>query len=283
MTKPKQSETELTSASRRKAVKQIVSGISALAAYNMLPVRWEKPIIEQVFLPAHAQTSGEVVTCEGCSLEDPCTVTILDGHQFSDNVVVQVDGYVTPPTAGLSVSIELTPLNVSKAPLETTATYQTTTDSEGKYTGIYTIAGGPGIEEVSAVTTVLGADGQARCSASSHVEPPQGEENPCVTVTFIHAPIYFRDGGVRLDDGTDCAGDNIDVRIYHDATAGPTSISIPFDRVNPEVRSRVGRNNVVAELVYSNGTTSTVNCWRRTTLSLTDVVTVTFTPAAAVP
>lgn len=43
---------------RRKAVKTIVGGVTAVAAYNLLPAKWGKPIIEQVFLPAHAQTSG---------------------------------------------------------------------------------------------------------------------------------------------------------------------------------------------------------------------------------
>jgi hypothetical protein len=49
---------ELESKGRRKAVKIIVSGVTALAAYNVLPVNWGTPIIEQVFLPAHAATSG---------------------------------------------------------------------------------------------------------------------------------------------------------------------------------------------------------------------------------
>ena len=42
---------------RRKAVKTIAGGITALAAYHTLPARWEKPIIESIFVPAHAQTS----------------------------------------------------------------------------------------------------------------------------------------------------------------------------------------------------------------------------------
>jgi len=50
---------DLQSLSRRKAVKKIAGGVSALAAYHTLPVNWSKPIIEQVFLPAHAQTSGD--------------------------------------------------------------------------------------------------------------------------------------------------------------------------------------------------------------------------------
>lgn len=46
--------------SRRKAVKTIAGGIGAVAAYHTLPVTWTKPMIEQVFLPAHGQTSGFV-------------------------------------------------------------------------------------------------------------------------------------------------------------------------------------------------------------------------------
>ena len=50
----------LESAGRRRAVKKIVGGVTALAAYNMLPAKWGTPVIEQVFLPAHAQTSAPI-------------------------------------------------------------------------------------------------------------------------------------------------------------------------------------------------------------------------------
>lgn len=43
---------------RRKAVKTIVSGVTTIAAYHTLPSKWGTPIIEQIFLPAHAATSG---------------------------------------------------------------------------------------------------------------------------------------------------------------------------------------------------------------------------------
>jgi len=58
--------------SRRKAVKTIVGGVSALAAYHTLPVNWSKPVIEQVFLPAHAATSGD-------GLVDP-SIPVTPGH-----------------------------------------------------------------------------------------------------------------------------------------------------------------------------------------------------------
>lgn len=47
--------------SRRKAVKKIVGGLTAFAAYNALPAKWSTPRIESVFIPAHAQTSGAMV------------------------------------------------------------------------------------------------------------------------------------------------------------------------------------------------------------------------------
>lgn len=58
---------------RRKAVKAIAGGVSALAAYHTLPVNWSKPVIEQIFLPAHAQTSGVDVPV------DP-SIPITPGH-----------------------------------------------------------------------------------------------------------------------------------------------------------------------------------------------------------
>lgn len=43
---------------RRKAVKTIACGVTVLAAYHILPTRWDRPIAESVFLPAHAATSS---------------------------------------------------------------------------------------------------------------------------------------------------------------------------------------------------------------------------------
>ena len=43
---------------RRKVIKSIVCGLTVFTVYNVLPNKWRTPIIEQVFLPAHAATSG---------------------------------------------------------------------------------------------------------------------------------------------------------------------------------------------------------------------------------
>ena len=65
------SDTKIT---RRKAVKTIAGGITALAAYHTLPAKWEKPILESIFLPAHAQTSGN-----GIAPVDP-SIPVTPGH-----------------------------------------------------------------------------------------------------------------------------------------------------------------------------------------------------------
>jgi hypothetical protein len=149
----------LENESRRKAVKTIVGGVSVLAAYHIMPVKWGTPIIEQVFLPAHAATSGS-------SLNDPCTVTHTNGPEDT----FLVEGFVTPPTEGLATTIVLTPTPGS--PQTTT----TTTLADGTFSATITIASGS--DRVDVTTTVEGADGTASCFS---VRP--GEE-ACENITF---------------------------------------------------------------------------------------------------
>ena len=61
--------------SRRRAVKTIAGSITALAAYQYLPAKWEKPILESIFVPAHAQTSGN----NGIAPVDP-SIPVTPGH-----------------------------------------------------------------------------------------------------------------------------------------------------------------------------------------------------------
>lgn len=96
---PKDSSIE--SKSRRKAVKTIAGGVTALAAYNALPVKWGKPIIEQIFLPAHAATSGSTIT--------GLTVEHRAGDLSSTSVIVKITGQLVPPAAGVPVNIAVTP------------------------------------------------------------------------------------------------------------------------------------------------------------------------------
>lgn len=91
---------EIDSVSRRNAVKTIVSGVTAVAAYNALPAKWGTPIVEQVFLPAHAVTSGMTIT--------GLAVSRNAGDTSSASVVVTISGQVNPQAVGVPVNIVVT-------------------------------------------------------------------------------------------------------------------------------------------------------------------------------
>ncbi len=54
----KNAESSCENVERRKVVKSIVGGVTAVTAYSLLPAHWNSPLVESVFLPAHAATSG---------------------------------------------------------------------------------------------------------------------------------------------------------------------------------------------------------------------------------
>jgi hypothetical protein len=133
-------------------VKSIVGSMAALAAYHVIPVRWSSPVIEQVFLPAHAATSGS-------SLHDPCSVELRGGDSSSQNVIIKVAGYVTPPTANLSVLVTAT----ANGGANQKAEGKTTTNNAGNFEVFLTVGGGPGITSINVQTVVTGASGVANC------------------------------------------------------------------------------------------------------------------------
>jgi len=88
--------------SRRKVVKTIVGGAAAFAAYNALPAKWGTPIIEQVFIPVHAATSGGG-TIQNLAVEN------VQGDETTTSVTVRISGQVSPPVAGQAVTLTITP------------------------------------------------------------------------------------------------------------------------------------------------------------------------------
>lgn len=82
---------EIESKSRRKAVKTIVGGVTALAAYNMMPVKWGTPVIEQIFLPAHAATSGENV-CSKDAVTGTWDTTVSYDPEGGPTLIFNSDG-----------------------------------------------------------------------------------------------------------------------------------------------------------------------------------------------
>ncbi len=158
--------------SRRKLVKALVGGVTVLAAYHTLPTNWSKPLISQVSLPAHAATSG--VTEDVITLNDPCTVVHL-GDAGEGRQAFRVEGYVTPPTAGLAVSVSISSVVRATSTVIDTNSGTTTTDSLGTFALEITVGTGGVADGVDVVTTVAGAAGSATCSDT---EPPNGEPPP---------------------------------------------------------------------------------------------------------
>lgn len=159
--------------SRRRAVKAIAGSVGALTAYHVLPAKWETPIIEQIFLPAHAAVSG-------IALSDPCTAELVSGNQESSIDVVRASGFVTPPVGGLEITIVATPNGGSGRPVSTA----TSTASDGTFSVEVTMIGGPGIIGVGVTTTVANVNGAAHCSVgippADHpsAQPPQTTQPP---------------------------------------------------------------------------------------------------------
>lgn len=175
---------EPKNSSRRRAVKTIAGGVGALAAYHVLPVNWSTPVIEQIFLPAHAATSG-------ITLSDPCTVELVSGNQESSIDVIRASGFVTPPVGGLDVTIVATP-NGGSGGLVSVAT---STASDGTFSAEITMVGGPGIVGVGVTTTVAGVNDAAHCSVGIPPADHPSAQRPTTTV----APVTY---SISLTGGT---------------------------------------------------------------------------------
>ncbi len=52
---------------RRKVMQKIATGVGLLAGYTVLPEKWIRPVVGQIVLPAHAETSGPVLTAHNVS------------------------------------------------------------------------------------------------------------------------------------------------------------------------------------------------------------------------
>lgn len=165
-------------AGRRSAMRKIAVGVGVLASYSVLPESWTKPIIGQIVLPAHAGTSGS-------GLHDPCEVELRGGDHTTEEIIVKITGFVTPPVANLSVTITSTAVGGANQKIET----KTITSSEGTFEAFVTIGGGPGITSVNVSTVVSGADGAANC-----VVHTSAASNPSGTVRTFRNVLGFGDG-----------------------------------------------------------------------------------------
>ena len=202
--------------SRRKAVKTIVGGLTALVTYNVLPVKWNKPVVESIFLPAHAATSGT-------SLHDPCSLSLISGSRNTNTVVIQVNGYVVPATANLPTTVVAMPVGTGNTVTETTKTL-----SDGTFTVTLTITGGPSISRINVTTTVMGAAGSATCALdlsgdSGNTGQPEDSDGDGVPNTSDVCNGYDD----NVDSDADSVPDGCDVCEGHDDTSDDDGDGIP--------------------------------------------------------
>lgn len=212
----------IKSTSRRKAVKTIVGGVTAVAAYHVLPVKWGTPIVEQVFLPVHAATSGT-------SISDPCSVSITKGDQ-STTVHFRVDGFVVPAVSGLPVNIEVTTTGGADAGVAAFPSSLTglVTDANGQFSqefGNWAV----GTQRVEVTTTVEGAAGSARCAADVPRKTAASEPDPVTYNIELRgisvfcnigpdiATITQVNGIVEASDGSNMDGVQINVEIGNES------------------------------------------------------------------
>ncbi len=164
------------------------------------PSNWSKPIVEQVFLPAHAAVSG-------ITLSNPCTVELVSGDQNSSIDVIRVSGFVTPPVGGLQVAIATIINGGANSGAETDAF--TTTAADGSYSTEITLAG-PGVIGVGVGVAVSGASTISGCALGI---PPAQTAEPGET------------SRPRDDDSGTCTTSTVSVLVHRfcvppDGTAG---------------------------------------------------------------
>ncbi|RTZ99170.1 MAG: hypothetical protein DSY90_01980 [Deltaproteobacteria bacterium] len=151
--KQKEIKPEIESREKRKTLKKIGVGVGVLTGISALPEQWIPPMVGQMVMPAHAQTSL-------VSLHDPCDSVLLDGDMSTNGLHIRVSGFVTPPTANLTATIVCTP-----APAGSVTTVNVATAADGTFMADnIPILGQAGMIRVNITTTVSGATGTSHCS-----------------------------------------------------------------------------------------------------------------------
>lgn len=116
---------ELKLEKRRKALKNILAGSGTVVTAAAMHEKWAKPVIESVVLPAHAQTSGNLVA--GFVLTNFAAAP--DQNQLLDTLVPSA--HAAPPTTPKSICINV---NGSAASAQVTVSGDSTV-----YTAAFTL------------------------------------------------------------------------------------------------------------------------------------------------
>jgi hypothetical protein len=103
------------SRARRRLLKALAAGGGAVAATQVVPARWVKPIVDTVVVPAHAQASGPSMLVQLSVRDDGAPETfnasgVADSALLAADNDLLVDGQATlinPPVPGQTVTLTL--------------------------------------------------------------------------------------------------------------------------------------------------------------------------------
>ena len=146
--------TEPVNQSRRKALKTIAAGSAAAGALAMTG-KWSKPVVNSIILPAHAQaTNGAAPATCTTQVTSACYKVDLGKAAHGKIVLplagVSVAGSITPPQAGVAITVEIRTILINQS--SRTDTLQTTTDSSGSFNVTQTWTASDGVASISGVT-----------------------------------------------------------------------------------------------------------------------------------
>lgn len=158
----KENDVVIKDRTRRKVVKGLAAGAGALAAYHTLPFNWSTPIIEQIFLPAHAQTSG---VSPGGAISCNIEYLGMDGG----NYLLRVTLTVSPPEAGVALHARVSETSLSgnnDEVWEGTATSAgpIVTGADGTYSTDYLTIETVDFESVEFTGTIVSTGESSTCS-----------------------------------------------------------------------------------------------------------------------
>lgn len=85
-----------SSEKRRKLLKSIAAGGGAIVAGKSLPENWTKPVVGNVILPAHAQTSPSF----SCSITGQALIELVAGYIVAGPILYTVTNTGTGPLTG---------------------------------------------------------------------------------------------------------------------------------------------------------------------------------------
>ena len=135
---------------RRRAVRSILlAGGGAVAAAQPLSKQWVKPVIDVVTLPAHASATGD----PEFSISDPVTLSYTCTHPTTGNFLVDIEGFISVPLAGVQVDLVLSWVGGTPPP-NSPINLQVFTQADGSYSSLDNDIGSGQVTQINVSATL---------------------------------------------------------------------------------------------------------------------------------